>query len=278
VRASERSIARCRAGGAEARVGRALAFAALVTLVGACGRMKGPDDGPPGSAGSSGAAGLSGGAGLSGVGGASGGAGPDAGGLAGAAADADVGETITIDGGALEGGAACTAVVAQHPNEGALHVDCLPVPKYGTRPPSSGNHYPIWADYKTYTTPVPWGHLVHDLEHGAIVIVYSCAATDAACAAEIARAQAMIDGLPFPLDPVDVDVADGYECVAPTKHRVILAPDPTLDVRWAASAWTWTLRATCFDETTFSDFAKAHYAQGGENFCVELHEPFCDVQ
>ena len=253
------------------RVGLTFALVTLA-LAGACGRMKGPEDGTPGGAGSSGVGGAAGGVGGSEVAGAAGGT--DAG---AAQADADVGETITLDGGALDGGA-CTAVIAQHPNEGALHVDCLPVPTYRTRPPSSGNHYPIWADYKTYTTPVPWGHLVHDLEHGAIVIVYSCAASDPTCAAEIARAQAMIDGLPFPLDPADVDVANGYECIAPTKHRVILAPDPTLDVRWAASAWTWTLRASCFDTPTFHDFAIAHYGMGGEDLCVELHEPFCDVQ
>lgn len=258
MRVTERSIARWPAGGAEGRPGvlRALALVAFTVgaaTTGSCGHMKSPDDGPSGSAGTSGDAG----------------AGTDAG---AAGADAYPSESIEVDGGA------CTAVIAQHPDEGAVHVACTPIPTYGTRPPSSGNHYMIWADFKTYTTPVPWGHLVHSLEHGAIVIVYNCSSADAACAAEIARAQAMMDALPFPLSPVDADVLDGFQCVLPTRHRVILAPDPTLDVRWAASAWTWTLRSTCFDETTFGGFIKAHYAQGRENFCIELHEPFCDVQ
>jgi Protein of unknown function (DUF3105) len=202
---------------------------------------------------------------------------PGAGGTGGGAAGS-AGTGSDLDGGAgdvieIEGGA-CTAVVAQHPDEGANHVDCTPVPTYGTNPPSSGNHYQIWADFKTYAAPVPWGHLVHALEHGAIVIVYNC---PDGCPDEVARAQTMIDGLPYPLDPADVDVADGFNCVAPTKGRIILAPDPHLDVRWAASAWTWTLKSSCFDEDTFSAFARGHYAQGRENFCVELHEPFCDV-
>jgi hypothetical protein len=232
---------------------RAWALAATAALAGlACGSS--PGAGPPGVGGQTGAAGdASGGDGVSGAGGTTGGA------------DAEV---VEIDGGA------CTAAIAQHPDEGATHVDCLPAPKYGTNPPSSGNHYMIWADYKTYPTSVPWGHLVHSLEHGAIVIVYNC---PDGCPAEVARAQAMIDGLPYPLDPADVDVAGGTACTAPTKGRIILAPDPTLDVRWAASAWTWTLRASCFDEATFSAFARAHYAQGRENFCSELHEPFCVV-
>lgn len=232
---------------------RARALVATVALAGlACGSS--PGAGSPGAAGSGGQTGA--------AGAASGGAG--SGGTSGAV-DAEV---VEIDGGA------CMATIAQHPDEGATHVDCLPVPKYGTNPPSSGNHYMIWADYKTYATPVPWGHLVHSLEHGAVVIVYNC---PGGCPAEVARAQAMIDGLPYPLDPADVDVAGGNACTAPTKGRIILAPDPTLDVRWAASAWTWTLRASCFDEATFSAFARAHYAKGSENFCIELHEPFCAV-
>ena len=43
---------------------------------------------------------------------------------------------------------------------------------------------------------------------------------------------------------------------------MILAPDPTLPVRWAASAWTWTLRADCFDETAFRQFYADHYDHG----------------
>jgi len=185
-----------------------------------------------------------------------GGVGGQSGSGGGAAGDAD-GSAIEIDGGA------CSAIVAQHPDEGAFHVNCTPVPTYGTNPPSSGNHYMTWADYKTYDAPVPWGHLVHSLEHGTIVVVYNC---PGGCPDEVAAAQAMIDALP-------VDAT----CTAPTKRRVILAPDPLLDVRWAASAWTWTLRATCFDAPTFSAFAKAHYDMGREDLCGELHEPFCVV-
>jgi hypothetical protein len=158
---------------------------------------------------------------------------------------------------------ACNVRIAEHTSEGATHVACTPVPTYKTNPPSSGNHYPIWADYKTYDKPVPWGHLVHSLEHGAVVIVYNC---PGGCADEVAAAQAMIDALP--VDP---------GCTGGTKRRVILAPDPKLDVRWGASAWTWTLRASCFDAAAFDDFARAHYAHAGENFCDELHDAFCDV-
>ena len=35
---------------------------------------------------------------------------------------------------------------------------------------------------------------------------------------------------------------------------VILTPDPTLDVRFAAAAWGHVLRASCFDRQAFGDF------------------------
>jgi uncharacterized protein DUF3105 len=53
-------------------------------------------------------------------------------------------------------------------DEGTSHVaSCAPV-RYLSQPPSSGTHYPSWAVFRVYDKPVPWGFLVHDLEHGAV--------------------------------------------------------------------------------------------------------------
>jgi hypothetical protein len=46
---------------------------------------------------------------------------------------------------------------------------------------------------------------------------------------------------------------------------VIVSPDPTLDVPFAASAWGYTLRAQCFDRARFADFIQRHANQGPEN-------------
>jgi uncharacterized protein DUF3105 len=151
-------------------------------------------------------------------------------------------------------GAQCTAVIEQHPNEGAIHVACTSSPSYQTQPPSSGNHFGCWPEYRTFDVPVPWGNLMHGLEHGAIAIVYNCGA--AGCPDEVARAQTFLDSLPL-------DSAGG----CPSTRRVILAPDPTLPVRWAATAWTWTLRADCFDETAFNQFYVDHYDNAPESIC-----------
>lgn len=158
------------------------------------------------------------------------------------------------------GDGGCTATIAHHPVEGCAHVACPQAVSYATVPPSSGDHYPYWPDFRTYTGPVPWGNLVHALEHGAVVISYNC---PEGCPDEVAAAQAFIDALPA--DPL---------CSGADPRRVILVPDPTLpapDVRFAASAWTWTLRASCFLEDAFAAFVRDHYGQGREALCGELH-------
>jgi hypothetical protein len=149
-------------------------------------------------------------------------------------------------------GAQCSAVIANHADEGAAHIACTTPATYLTTPPSSGNHFPRWPNAGTYDATIPWGNLVHFMEHGGVVIAYNCGA--AGCADELARAQTFVAG-----------IAD-TSC---TPARVILEPDPTLDVgvRWAASAWTWTLRAECFDDTAFAQFVAEHLGHGLEAVC-----------
>jgi hypothetical protein len=189
------------------------------------------------------------------VSGSGGAAGPGAtGGLGGAVGTGGAGGSLGSGGSGVTGGCTGTALgVAVHASAGANHTqaNCDPV-AYTTVPPSSGTHYPTWPAYKTYLTPVPWGFLVHGLEHGAVVIVYNC---PAGCAAEVAAAQAWIDGLP------------GETACGGARPRLVLAPDPTLDVRWAATSWTWTLRACSFDQAMFNQFFTDHYGAGLEVIC-----------
>lgn len=148
----------------------------------------------------------------------------------------------------------CHAVVEQHAEEGFLHLDqCAPT-TYLTDPPSSGNHYPIWADYRVYDKPVPWGFLVHQLEHGAVVISYRCPPGPSPCAVDLTDVMAFLATL-----------APDNICLS--RKLVSVVPDPSLDVAFAASAWTWTLRADCFDAVAFGDFVAQHYAHGRERIC-----------
>lgn len=144
---------------------------------------------------------------------------------------------------------ACGAATAQHPDEGADHtLLCAPV-AYGTNPPTSGSHYDTWAAYKTYADPVPDGFLVHSLEHGALVIGYRC---PEGCADEVAAVQAWIDALP------------GDARCGGARPKVILAPNPSLDSRWAAAAWNWSWKAPCADTATLTAFFADHYGKTEE--------------
>jgi hypothetical protein len=160
--------------------------------------------------------------------------------------------------------------VQQHPIEGSTHVPVCALIDYRTNPPSSGNHYPIWAAYKTYPSPVPEGFWVHDLEHGAVVLTYNCAVTGTAdsgtCNDDIAAAAAMIAALPD--DPACVSIPQQS-----VRRRIVMVPDPKLDVRFAASAWGWTLRANCFDDSAFLAFENAHYGHGPEDLCTDGEDP-----
>jgi hypothetical protein len=151
----------------------------------------------------------------------------------------------------------CNAIEQEHPIEGRTHVAVCSYVHYETKPPSSGNHYPIWAAYQTYTDPIPEGFWVHNLEHGTVVLTYNC---PDGCDSDIAAAQAMIDALPD--DPICTEQNTGV------RRRSVMTPDPNLDVKFAASAWGWTLRADCFDAAAFLDFTMRHYDQGPEEICA----------
>lgn len=57
-------------------------------------------------------------------------------------------------------------------SEGDAHVPAGLAPRYGTDPPTSGPHYGSPADPRFYESAVDPGYLVHNLEHGHIVIYY----------------------------------------------------------------------------------------------------------
>lgn len=149
---------------------------------------------------------------------------------------------------------ACGAVTQRRPDEGHVHfLACTPI-TYNSNPPSSGTHYADIPAFGVYSVPLPRGYWVHTLEHGAIVITYNC---PDGCADEVAAATQFLNTLPY--DPLCE--LSGYN------SRAILTPDPKLDTRWAASAWDYTLRSSCFEADVFRDFYNAHYNRGRENSC-----------
>jgi len=156
-----------------------------------------------------------------------------------------------------EAGAACHPTIASPPLLPGLHVAIGSDIQWDSNPPSSGPHYPIWAAYQAYDTPVPRGYYVHDLEHGAIVFLFNCG--DAGCPNVVAAFHEASDSLPD--DPLCTMAGEGV------RVRTVITPDPLLDVPVAAAAWGWTYKADCVDLPSLEAFAVAHYGQGPEDFC-----------
>jgi hypothetical protein len=184
-----------------------------------------------------------------------------AGGLAGCGAHSQPGPTgggptlFLLD-------ASCPVEIDEPPLLPASHV---PIPsdiQWDSNPPSSGPHYPIWAAYQAYTTPVPRGYYVHDLEHGGIVLLYNDKCADAGCAdvvSVVSALQAASDAIPD--DPLCTSAGQGV------RVRTVITPDPLIDAPVAAAAWGWVYKARCADLPTLRDFALTHYGHGPETLC-----------
>jgi hypothetical protein len=128
----------------------------------------------------------------------------------------------------------CTVETARAARTTAGHTDevCAEV-TYETVPPAWGEHYGVWADFEEYDAPVPWGFLVHSMEHGALVLAYACGDS---CPEVLAAFRA-----------IKAETRDG-RCEA-------------------AAGWGHVYRATCLDEASLRAFAADAYAAGPENFC-----------
>jgi hypothetical protein len=153
--------------------------------------------------------------------------------------------------------ASCPVTIASYPLLAAMHVAIPSNIQWNSNPPSSGPHYPVWAAYGQSHAPVPRGYYVHDLEHGAIVLLYNCG--DAGCADVVAALHAVSDAIPD--DPLCIGARQGV------RVRTVITSDPLIDAPVAAAAWGWTYVAECVDFATLEQFALEHYGHGPESTC-----------
>jgi hypothetical protein len=159
--------------------------------------------------------------------------------------------------------AACLVTIDAPPLLPANHVAVGTQVQYDSNPPSSGPHYPIWAAYQAYATPVPREYYVHDLEHGAIVFLYRCA-DGGTCPSVVSALQAASDSLP------DDPLCSGTG----VRVRTVITPDPLIPTPVAAAAWGWTYTADCIDLPSLEAFAQAHYGMGPEVLCANGQTQF----
>lgn len=153
---------------------------------------------------------------------------------------------------------ACTSSSSFHtPETGHNHLRVgTEVETWGTFP-AAGNHWGAWAKWNTtYTHPVQRGFLLHNLEHGGVVLSYGCSSPDdsAECAEAAANLQALAD--------------------ASGETRYIITPDPAQTSLYGVRAWRFGMESDCFDEGRLGGFLAATIRHGREDIDANPPVPY----
>lgn len=112
---------------------------------------------------------------------------------------------------------------------------------YNSVPPTSGNHWPVWAKCGAHDKPIANEEQVHDLEHGFVIIQYKT--DDKATIDQLKKVVEKLPGWP---------------------SYYILAPYATMEPTIALTAWRVMQSLTTVDEKAIQDFARAYRTQGPE--------------
>ena len=178
------------------------------------------------------------------------------------AAVAAVGIALAMRGG---GGAGDTGVAAgctiQHfPQQSRAHVNRAPKGfTYNSFPPTSGPHHPIPAIWGVYQEPVAELTLIHNLEHGGIVVQY---------------------GDKIPQSTVN-EIVKWYNddpnglIVAPLPPLSTIPANPPKDPESKVYVTAWQYLMTCkgFNGDGFTKFKQAHRYNGPEKFPAAYYLP-----
>lgn len=146
------------------------------------------------------------------------------------------------------------------PNAGQAHVSpgsaCRTSPEtcgvgsnpYTSLPATSGPHWDSPANWGAYSTPQSESQLIHNLEHGGIVIWYD-AGLDAEQVADLESY-------------VDAQTAQGVA----GRYKFILTPwgGDELGSPIVVTAWRYLLPLESVDTGAIDDFAREHYGQAPE--------------
>ena len=135
------------------------------------------------------------------------------------------------------------------PDQGANHIESpSKTVRYNSDPPTSGTHLSQPAVWGAYDEPVEKQALIHNLEHGGIVIQYG----DNVAAAEIAAINSF-----YPNDP----------------QGLIVAALPKLGDKIALTAWTRLAVCPSYDSDAFDAFVDAYRFKGPERLPPESLQP-----
>jgi hypothetical protein len=143
------------------------------------------------------------------------------------------------------GGAPNPYLGETQPNDGGGHVPACEPGNYSSVPPTSGCHLDSPAEWGVYSSPQDEVQLIHNLEHGGIVIWYDPALLDDA---QVAELTSYVEG----------QVATGIG----GRYKFILSPwggTEDLGGAVAVTAWRHLLKLDTFDMDAVRGFADASY-------------------
>lgn len=139
------------------------------------------------------------------------------------------------------------------PDEGGGHVRPGAPLTFRNNPPASGKHYDEWVrPYGVYPDAIPEGYWVHNLEHGAIVVLYKCPEGQSSC--EDSDLFRQLQTL--------------FEAAPPGKYgevKIVATQYPKLKTPVAALAWNRILELPAYDQNRLIEFYRAHVDRGPED-------------
>jgi hypothetical protein len=115
-------------------------------------------------------------------------------------------------------------------------------PTYNSNPPTSGDHYADTEEWGISDTPLVVEKLVHNLEHGGIVIYYNCEKCD----------------------DLIVTLKDLTNRLAAKDRKIILTPNKNSDAKIALAAWGYYDTMNDLDENRVWSFFNDHINRGPE--------------
>ena len=139
---------------------------------------------------------------------------------------------------------ALASVVERHADEGANHVATGQRVTYRTDPPNSGPHYAQWAPPGFYDRTLPDELLVHNLEHGHIIIHY--------------RPDALTPEVEQEMLALTRSWTDNWAAV-------LAVPRPGMQHKFTLAAWRHLLRLEEWDRQLVDLFIDAFVGRGPEN-------------
>jgi len=138
------------------------------------------------------------------------------------------------------------------PIQSADHIEIgQPHEPYNSDPPTSGPHYKVPAQGGYYEEAPPDEQLVHNLEHGYVIIWYNCQRSPSG-------GGALTTGQCNQLKQLIRDtMARGGASSRTSTPKLIAVPRPTLDTQLALTTWGRLDKFEAFDQNRVLNFIRA---------------------